>query len=187
MNYHNYLSRFNLFTKNYKNISISESSENLLNSTQPTSSEKKITKTDSIEFTDFVGSEYEIEEFANFSDHLFIDDTNIIDTKIPEEVSNTIEYLVNYCEVFYKEFTYELVGNISNLLYKEDKLVYVVRVNDPEQFTQYKINTYNIVGIEGIFYWNEKSILQRDDKVLVECTYLGRSCKYKSNKIIKKL
>ena len=73
------------------------------------------------------------------------------------------------------------------MLYKDNNIVYVVRVNDPEQFTQFKIKTYNIIGIEGIFYWNEKSILKINDKVLVECTYLGNSCKYKLNKIIKKL
>ena len=33
----------------------------------------------------------------------------------------------------------------------------------------------------------KKSILKMNDKVLVECTYLGNSCKYKLNKIIKKL
>ena len=72
-------------------------------------------------------------------------------------------------------------------MFKDNNIVYVVRVNDPEQFTQYKIKTYNIIGIEGIFYWNEKSILKINDKVLVECTYHGNSCKYKLNKIIKKL
>jgi hypothetical protein len=211
---------FNLrfFNKNYKNISVSESSENLLTSAQNISQSvqispintNKLVKKDSIEFSDF---EQAIildnnKEFADFDNEIFINDSNFIeddiynyvnsevnniindiidDILIKGEVKNTVNYLINYCEDFYIEYKYELVGYITNLLYKENNIVYVVRVNDAEQFKQFKIKTYNIIGIEGIFYWNEKSILNINDKVLVECTYIGNSCKYKLNKIIKKL
>jgi hypothetical protein len=197
----------NFFNKNYKYISESESSENLLSSLQNSQAieispinKNGLVKNDSNEFTDFeqaVILDNNIDEFANFDEHIFIEDTenvvndvinNLInDVIIGDEVKNTVNYLINYCEDFYIEYKYELVGYITNLLYKDNNIVYVVRVNDPEQFTQYKIKTYNIIGIEGIFYWNEKSLLKINDKVLVECTYLGNSCKYKLNKIIKKL
>ena len=216
-----YFNKFNFFNKNYKNISISESSENLLSSIQNINqispiNNNKLVKKDSNEFSDFeqaiipdnTTNTNNIESFANFDDTLFIESdtdestniSNIINDIVKDtiyeiindiisndEVSNTIEYLINYCEDFYIEYKYELVGYITNLLYKENNIVYVVRVNDPEQFIQYKIKTYNIVGIEGIFYWNENSLLKLNDKVLVECTYIGNSCKYKLNKIIKKL
>ena len=200
---------FNLkfFNKNYKYISESESSENLLSSLQNSQvieispiNKNGLVKNDSNEFTDFeqaVILDNNIDEFANFDEHIFIEDGEnevndvindlINDVIIGDEVKNTVNYLINYCEDFYIEYKYELVGYITNLLFKDNNIVYVVRVNDPEQFTQYKIKTYNIIGIEGIFYWNEKSILKINDKVLVECTYLGNSCKYKLNKIIKKL
>jgi len=217
---------FNLrfFNKNYKNISVSESSDNLLSSVQNMSQSvqispintNKLVKKDSIEFSDFEQAiildnnilDNNIKEFADFNNDIFINDSNFIeddiynyintevdniindiidDIIIKDEVKNTVNYLINHCEDFFIEYKYELVGYITNLLYKENDIVYVVRVNDPEQFKQYKINTYNIIGIEGIFYWNEKSILKINDKVLVECTYIGNSCKYKLNKIIKKL
>ena len=198
----------NFFNKNYKYISESESSENLLSSLQNSqaieispNNKNKLVKKDSLEFSDFeqaVILDDNINEFANFDENVFINDDieNVVndvindlinDVIIYNEVKNTLDYLINYCEDFYIEYKYELIGYITNLLYKDNNIVYVVRVNDPEQFTQYKIKTYNIIGIEGIFYWNEKSILKINDKVLVECTYLGNSCKYKLNKIIKKL
>ena len=194
----------NFFNKNYKYISESESSENLLSSLQNSQAieispinKNGLVKNDSNEFTDFVQAvilDNDIDEFANFGADVFIENevNDVIndlinDVIIGDEVKNTVNYLINYCEDFYTEYKYELVGFITNLLYKDNNVVYVVRVNDPEQFTQYKIKTYNIIGIEGIFYWNEKSILKINDKVLVECTYLGNSCKYKLNKIIKKL
>ena len=198
----------NFFNKNYKYISESESSENLLSSLQNSQTieispinKKGLVKNDSNEFTDFeqaVILDNNIDEFANFDENVFINDgiedevNDVIndlinDVIIGDEVKNTVNYLINYCEDFYIEYKYELVGYITNLLYKDNNISYVVRVNDPEQFAQYKIKTYNIIGIEGIFYWNEKSILKINDKVLVECTYLGNSCKYKLNKIIKKL
>ena len=200
---------FNLifFNKNYKYISESESSENLLSSLQNSQAieispinKNGLVKNDSNEFTDFeqaVILDNNIDEFANFDEHIFIEDGEnevndvindlINDVIIGDEVKNTVNYLINYCEDFYIEYKYELVGYITNFLYKDNSIAYIVRVNDPQQFTQYKIKTYNIIGIEGIFYWNEKSILKINDKVLVECTYLGNSCKYKLNKIIKKL
>ena len=200
----------NFFNQNYKYISESESSENLLSSLQNSQAieispinKNGLVKNDSNEFTDFeqaVILDNNIDKFANFDENIFIESredieyvvNNVIndlinDVIINDEVKNTVDYLINYCEDFYTEYKYELVGYITNLLYKDNNIVYVVRVNDPEQFTQYKIKTYNIIGIEGIFYWNEKSILKINDKVLVECTYLGNSCKYKLNKIIKKL
>ena len=201
----------NFFNKNYKYISESESSENLLSSLQNSQAieispinKNGLVKNDSNEFTDFeqavILDNNNIDEFANFDEDIFIDSRedgeNVVndvindlinDVIIGDEVKNTVNYLINYCEDFYTEYKYELVGHITNLLYKDNNIVYVVRVNDPEQFKQYKINTYNIIGIEGIFYWNEKSLLKINDKVLVECTYLGNSCKYKLNKIIKKL
>jgi hypothetical protein len=198
----------NFFNKNYKYISESESSENLLSSLQNNQAieispinKNGLVKNDSNEFTDFeqavILDNNNIDEFANFDEDIFIEDGEkevndvinhvINDVIIGDEVKKTVDYLINYCEDFYIEYKYELIGYITNLLFKENNIVYVVRVNDPEQFTQYKIKTYNIIGIEGIFYWNEKSILKINDKVLVECTYLGNSCKYKLNKIIKKL
>ena len=194
----------NFFNKNYKYISESESSENLLSSLQNSQTievspinKNGLVKNDSNEFTDFVQAvilDNDIDEFANFDADVFIENevNDVIndlinDVIINDEVKHTVDYLINYCEDFYIEYKYELVGYITNLLYKDNNIVYVVRVNDPEQFTQYKIKTYNIIGIEGIFYWNEKSLLKINDKVLVECTYLGNSCKYKLNKIIKKL
>lgn len=201
----------NFFNKNYKYISESESSENLLLSLQNSQAieispinKNQLVKKDSNEFSDFqqaVILDNDIDEFANFDEAVFIesgreDGENVVndvindlinDVIIGDEVKNTVNYLINYCEDFYIEYKYELVGYITNLLYKNNTIVYVVRVNDPEQFTQFKIKTYNIIGIEGIFYWNEKSLLKINDKVLVECTYLGNSCKYKLNKIIKKL
>jgi len=196
----------NFFNKKYNYISESESSENLLSSLQNSQAidispinKNKLVKKDSIEFSDFEQAVI-LDEFANFDEQVFIncieDDTienevnNVInelinDVIIVNEVKNTVNYLINYCEDFYIEYKYELVGHITNLLYKDNNIAYVVRVNDPEQFKQYKINTYNIIGIEGIFYWNENSILKINDKVLVECTYLGNSCKYKLNKIIR--
>lgn len=196
----------NFFNKNYKYISESESSENLLSSLQNSQAievspinKNGLVKNDSNEFTDFeqaVILDNNIDEFANFDEAVFIENdvNNIVndvindlinDVIIGDEVKNTVNYLINYCEDFYTEYKYELVGYITNLLYKDNNVAYIVRVNDPEQFTQYKIKTYNIIGIEGIFYWNEKSILKINDKVLVECTYLGNSCKYKLNKIIR--
>lgn len=204
----------NFFNKNYKYISESESSENLLSSLQNSQvidispiNKNQLVKKDSIEFSDFeqaVILDNDIDEFANFDEHFFINDSKyrenevnyivngvindlINDVIINDEVKNTVNSLINYCEDFYIEYKYELVGYITNLLYKDNNVAYIVRVNDPEQFTQYKIKTYNITGIEGIFYWNENSILKINDKVLVECTYIGNSCKYKLNKIIKKL
>ena len=198
----------NFFNKNYKYISESESSENLLSSLQNSqaieispNNKNKLVKKDSLEFSDFeqaVILDDNINEFANFDENVFINDDieNVVndvindlinDVIIDNEVKNTLDYLINYCEDFYIEYKYELIGYITNLLFKDNNIVYVVRVNDPQQFTQYKIKTYNIIGIEGIFYWNEKSILKINDNVLVECTYLGNSCKYKLNKIIKKL
>lgn len=196
----------NFFNKNYKYISESESSENLLSSLQNSQAieispinKNGLVKNDSNEFTDFeqaVILDNNIDEFANFDEAVFIENdvNNIVndvindlinDVIIGDEVKNTVNYLINYCEDFYTEYKYELVGYITNLLYKDNNVAYIVRVNDPEQFTQYKIKTYNIIGIEGIFYWNEKSILKINDKVLVECTYIGNSCKYKLNKIIR--
>lgn len=195
----------NFFNKNYKYISESESSENLLSSLQNSQAieispinKNGLVKNDSNEFTDFEQAVIldNIDEFAHFDEAVFIENdvNNIVndvindlinDVIIGDEVKNTVNYLINYCEDFYTEYKYELVGYITNLLYKDNNIVYVVRVNDPEQFTQFKIKTYNIIGIEGIFYWNEKTILKINDKVLVECTYLGNSCKYKLNKIIR--
>ena len=194
----------NFFNKNYKYISESESSENLLSSLQNSQTievspinKNGLVKNDSNEFTDFVQAvilDNDIDEFANFDADVFIENevNDVIndlinDVIINDEVKHTVDYLINYCEDFYIEYKYELVGYITNFLHKDNNIVYVVRVNDPQQFTQYKIKTYNIIGIEGIFYWNEKSILKINDKVLVECTYLGNSCKYQLNKIIKKL
>ena len=201
----------NFFNKNYKYISESESSENLLSSLQNSQAieispinKNGLVKNDSNEFTDFeqavILDNNNIDEFANFDEDIFIDSRedgeNVVndvindlinDVIIGDEVKNTVGYLINYCEDFNIEYKYELVGYITNFLYKDNNIAYIVRVNDPEQFTQFKIKTYNIIGIEGIFYWNEKSILKINDKVLVECTYLGNSCKYKLNKIIKKL
>ena len=239
MNYSKYFNKFNFFNKDYKNISISGSTENLLGSSSSSIenitnlnqsiktliNKNKINSTESIEFLDFTSAiELEdtnnnIEEFANFDDTIFINNSNFIESDenesinivtdivdnivndivtdivdnivndiiITNEVQSTIGYLIDYCENYYKEYKYELIGNITNLLYQENNIVYVVRVNEPEQFKQFIINTYNIIGLEGIFYWNEKSILKLNDKVLVECTYIGHSCKYKLNKIIKKL
>ena len=196
----------NFFNKKYKYISESESSENLLSSLQNSQAieispinKNRLVKNDSNEFTDFeqavILDNNNIDEFANFDEHIFIEDgENVVndvindlinDVIINAEVKNTVDYLINYCEDFYTEYKYELVGFITNLLYKDNNIAYIVRVNDPEQFTQFKIKTYNIIGIEGIFYWNEKHILKINDKVLVECTYLGNSCKYKLNKIIR--
>ena len=92
-------------------------------------------------------------DFANFDEHVFIEDiSDISDIDCnKDEVKNTVDYLINYCEDFYTEYKYELLGYISNLLYNENKIAYVVRVNDPEQFAQFKIKTYNMIGIEGIF------------------------------------
>jgi hypothetical protein len=194
----------NFFNKNYKYISESESSENLLSSIQNSQAieispvnKNGLVKNDSNEFSDFVQAvilDNDIDEFANFDVDIFIENevNDVIndlinDVIIADEVKNTVGYLINYCEDFNIEYKYELVGYITNFLYKDNNIAYIVRVNDPEQFTQFKIKTYNIIGIEGIFYWNEKSILKINDKVLVECTYLGNSCKYKLNKIIKKL
>ena len=194
----------NFFNKNYKYISESESSENLLSSIQNSQAieispvnKNGLVKNDSNEFSDFVQAvilDNDIDEFANFDEDIFIENevNDVIndlinDVIIADEVKNTVGYLINYCEDFNIEYKYELVGYITNFLYKDNNIAYIVRVNDPEQFTQFKIKTYNIIGIEGIFYWNEKSILKINDKVLVECTYLGNSCKYKLNKIIKKL
>ena len=198
--------KLHFFNKNYKYISESESSENLLSSLQNSQTieispinKNGLVKNDSNEFTDFeqaVILDNNIDEFANFDEAVFIENdvNNIVndvindlinDVIIGDEVKNTVNYLINYCEDFYTEYKYELVGYITNLLYKDNNVAYIVRVNDPEQFTQYKIKTYNIIGIEGIFYWNEKSILKINDKVLVECTYIGNSCKYKLNKIIR--
>lgn len=195
----------NFFNKNYKYISESESSENLLSSLQNSQAieispinKNGLVKNDSNEFTDFEQAVIldNIDEFAHFDEAVFIENdvNNIVndvindlinDVIIGDEVKNTVNYLINYCEDFYTEYKYELVGYITNLLYKDNNIAYIVRVNDPEQFTQFKIKTYNIIGIEGIFYWNEKTILKINDKVLVECTYLGNSCKYKLNKIIR--
>ena len=192
----------NFFNKNYKYISESESSENLLSSLQNSQTievspinKNGLVKNDSNEFTDFVQAvilDNDIDEFANFDVDIFIENevNDVIndlinDVIIADEVKNTVGYLINYCEDFNIEYKYELVGYITNFLYKDNNIAYIVRVNDPEQFTQFKIKTYNIIGIEGIFYWNEKSILKINDKVLVECTYLGNSCKYKLNKIIR--
>ena len=194
----------NFFNKNYKYISESESSENLLSSIQNSQAieispvnKNGLVKNDSNEFSDFVQAvilDNDIDEFANFDVDIFIENevNDVIndlinDVIIADEVKNTVGYLINYCEDFNIEYKYELVGYITNFLYKDNSIAYIVRVNDPQQFTQYKIKTYNIIGIEGIFYWNEKSILKINDKVLVECTYLGNSCKYQLNKIIKKL
>jgi hypothetical protein len=198
----------NFFNKNYKYISESESSENLLSSLQNSQdidispiNKNKLVKKDSLEFSDFeqaVILDDNIDEFANFDEDVFINDgiENVVndvindlinDVIIADEVKNTVDYLINYCEDFNTEYKYQLQGYITNFLYKDNNIAYIVRVNDPQQFTQFKIKTYNIIGIEGIFYWNEKSILKINDKVLVECTYLGNSCKYKLNKIIKKL
>ena len=194
----------NFFNKNYKYISESESSENLLSSLQNSQAieispinKNGLVKNDSNEFSDFVQAvilDNDIDEFANFDVDIFIENevNDVIndlinDVIIADEVKNTVGYLINYCEDFNIEYKYELVGYITNFLYKDNNIAYIVRVNDPEQFTQFKIKTYNIIGIEGIFYSNEKSILKINDKVLVECTYLGNSCKYKLNKIIKKL
>jgi hypothetical protein len=199
----------NFFNKNYKYISESESSENLLSSLQNNQcienspiNKNGLVKNDSNEFTDFeqaVILDNNIDEFANFDQDIFIESREkevndvindvindlINHVIINDEVKNTVDYLINYCEDFYTEYKYELVGYITNRLYKDNNIAYIVRVNDPEQFTQFKIKTYNIIGIEGIFYWNEKSILKINDKVLVECTYLGNRCKYKLNKIIR--
>ena len=198
----------NFFNKNYKYISESESSENLLSSLQNSQAieispinKNGLVKNDSNEFSDFVQAvilDNDIDEFANFDVDIIIENevNDVIndlindlinDVIIADEVKNTVGYLINYCEDFNIEYKYELVGYITNFLYKDNNIAYIVRVNDPEQFTQFKIKTYNIIGIEGIFYSNEKSILKINDKVLVECTYLGNSCKYKLNKIIKKL
>ena len=194
----------NFFNKNYKYISESESSENLLSSIQNSQAieispvnKNGLVKNDSNEFSDFVQAvilDNDIDEFANFDVDIFIENevNDVIndlinDVIIADEVKNTVGYLINYCEDFNIEYKYELVGYITNFLYKDNNIAYIVRVNDPEQFTQFKIKTYNIIGLEGIFYWNEKSILKINDKVLVECTYLGNSCKYKLNTIIKKL
>jgi hypothetical protein len=196
--------KLHFFNKNYKYISESESSENLLSSIQHTecienspNNKNQLVKNDSIEFSDFEQAIILDNEIPIFDDQLFIEDIEnevndvvndlINDVIIGDEVKNTVNYLINYCEDFYIEYKYELIGYITNCLYKDNNIAYVVRVNDPQQFTQFKIKTYNIIGIEGIFYWNEKSILKINDKVLVECTYLGNSCKYKLNKIIKKL
>jgi hypothetical protein len=209
--------KLHFFNKNYKYISESESSENLLSSIQHTecienspNNKNGLVKNDSIEFSDFEQAIILDNEIPIFDDQLFIEDIEnevndviindevndvvndvindlINDVIINDEVKNTVNYLINYCEDFYIEYKYELVGYIINCLYKDNKIAYIVRVSDPEQFTQFKINIYNRIGIEGIFYWNEKSILKINDKVLVECTYLGNSCKYKLNKIIKKL
>ena len=202
----------NFFNKNYKYISESESSENLLSSVQNNqiieispNNKNQLVKKDSNEFSDFEQAIIldNTNEFANFDEQLFINNSDYIndienevnnivneiinDIIINNEVKNTVDYLINYCEDYYIEFKYELVGYITNLLFKENNIAYVVRINDPEQFTQYKINTYNIISMEGIFYWNETSIFKINDKVLVECTYIGNSCKYKLNKIIKKI
>ena len=183
----------NFFNKNYKYISESESSENLLSSLQNSQvidispiNKNQLVKKDSIEFSDFEQAIILDNDFANFDEHVFIEDISDI-SDIKNEVKNTVDYLINYCEDFYTEYKYELLGYISNLLYNENKIAYAVRVNDSEQFAQFKIKTYNIIGIEGIFYWNEKSLLKINDKVLVECTYIGNRCQYKLNKIIKKI
>ena len=184
--------KLNLFNKNYKYISESESSENLLSTVENNhleilpNNKNQLVKKDSIEFSDFEQAIILDNDFANFDEHVFIEDISDIDCN-KDEVKNTVDYLINYCEDFYTEYKYELLGYISNLLYNENKIAYAVRVNDSEQFAQFKIKTYNIIGIEGIFYWNEKSLLKINDKVLVECTYIGNRCQYKLNKIIKKI
>ncbi len=194
--------KLHFFNKNYKYISESESSENLLSSIQHTecienspNNKNGLVKNDSVEFSDFEQAIILDNEIPIFDDQLFIEDienevndvvNDVINDLInDDEVKNTVNYLINYCEDFYIEYKYELVGYIINCLYKDNKIAYIVRVSDPEQFTQFKINIYNRIGIEGIFYWNEKSILKINDKVLVECTYLGNSCKYQLNKIIR--
>ena len=187
--------KLNIFNKNYKYISESESSENLLSSVENNeldispNNKNQLVKKDSIEFSDFEQAVILDNDFAKFDEHVFIEDISDISdiSDIKNEVKNTVDYLINYCEDFYTEYKYELHGYISNLLYNENKIAYVVRVNDSEQFTQFKIKTYNMIGIEGIFYWNENSLLKINDKVLVECTYIGNRCQYKLNKIIKKL
>ena len=187
--------KLNIFNKNYKYISESESSENLLSSVENNeldispNNKNQLVKKDSIEFSDFEQAVILDNDFAKFDEHVFIEDISDISdiSDIKNEVKNTVDYLINYCEDFYTEYKYELIGYISNLLYNENKIAYVVRVNDSEQFTQFKIKTYNMIGIEGIFYWNENSLLKINDKVLVECTYIGNRCQYKLNKIIKKL
>ena len=182
--------KLNIFNKNYKYISESESSENLLSTVENNhleilpNNKNQLVKKDSIEFSDFEQVIILDNDFANFGEHVFIEDISDIDCN-KDEVKNTVDYLINYCEDFYTEYKYELLGYISNLLYNENKIAYAVRVNDSEQFAQFKIKTYNIIGIEGIFYWNEKSLLKINDKVLVECTYIGNRCQYKLNKIIR--
>jgi hypothetical protein len=179
--------KLNIFNKNYKYISESESSENLLSSVENTeldispNNKNQLVKKDSTEFSDFEQAVILDNDFAKFDEQVFIED---IDCN-KDEVKKTVEYLINYCEDFYTEYKYELHGYISNLLYNENKIAYVVRVNDPEQFRQFKIKTYNMIGIEGIFYWNENTLVKINDKVLVECTYIGNRCQYKLNKIIR--
>ena len=122
----------NFFNKNYKYISESESSENLLSSLQNSQAievspinRNGLVKNDSNEFTDFVQAvilDNDIDEFANFDDQVFINDSknniedevnnivnNIVndvinDVIINNEVKNTLDYLINYCEDFYTEY-----------------------------------------------------------------------------------
>jgi hypothetical protein len=116
----------NFFNKNYKYISESESSENLLSSLQNSQAievlpinKNQLVKKDSIEFSDFeqaVILDNNIDEFANFDEDIFIESReNVVndvindlinDVIINAEVKNTVIYLINYCEYFYIEYKY---------------------------------------------------------------------------------
>jgi hypothetical protein len=106
----------NFFNQNYKYISESESSENLLSSLQNSQAievspinKKQLVKKDSIEFSDFeqaVILDNDIDEFANFDEAVFIENdfNNIVndvindlinDVIIGDEVKNTVNYLIN--------------------------------------------------------------------------------------------
>ena len=136
----------NFFNKNYKYISESESSENLLSSIQNSQAieispvnKNGLVKNDSNEFSDFVQAvilDNDIDEFANFDVDIFIENevNDVIndlinDVIINDEVKNTVDYLINYCEEFNIEYKYELFGYINNFFYKENNIFYFFRLN----------------------------------------------------------
>ena len=76
--------KLNLFNKNYKYISESESSENLLSTVENNhleilpNNKNQLVKKDSIEFSDFEQAIILDNDFANFDEHVFIEDISDI-------------------------------------------------------------------------------------------------------------
>ena len=110
-----YFNKFNFFNKNYKNISISESSENLLSSIQNINqispiNNNKLVKKDSNEFSDFeqaiipdnTTNTNNIESFANFDDTLFIES----DTDESTNISNII--IMALFHIIFSHYIYQI-------------------------------------------------------------------------------